>query len=513
MHPLNVPPELSQQIEARAGILRSEHELALWKQTDRMFAVLLMVQWLAAVAMALWLSPTTWEGLDRRIHPHVWAAVFLGGVTAIYPIVFVVLRPGEAITRFLIATAQMLHSALLIHLSGGRIETHFHVFGSLAFLSFYRDWRVLIPATIVVALDHAVRGTFWPESVFGISTQSPWRWMEHAGWVVFEDIILVWSCLRGAKELGILAMRQAELEATNQRVEAEVARQTGLLEQANQELIATARRAGMADIATGVLHNVGNVLNSVNVSSALVANTLRKLRVAGLAKIAALLGEHEQDLGAFMTTDSRGRTLPGYLAQLAGHLTAEQGTALKEVDHLQKNIEHIKEIVSMQQIHASSAGFVERLDLRELIETALRMNTASLNQYAIAVIREFQDVPPVPADKHKVLQILVNLIANARQAMKDSPEKILTLGIQATAEASVRLFVRDTGGGVASENMTRIFAHGFTTKTDGHGFGLHSSALAAREMKGSLTVHSDGPGKGAVFALELPLAAPHLRAA
>jgi hypothetical protein len=183
MQPLYVSPELDKQIEARAVVLRSEYDLALWKRTDRMFAVLLIVQWLAAVAIAVWLSPTAWEGLDHRIHPHIWAAVFLGGVIAIYPIVFVVLRPGETTTRYLIAIAQMLHSALLIHLSGGRIETHFHIFGSLAFLSFYRDWRVLVPATIVVALDHAVRGTFWPESVFGIATIAHGgAWNMRDGW-------------------------------------------------------------------------------------------------------------------------------------------------------------------------------------------------------------------------------------------------------------------------------------------------------------------------------------------
>ena len=192
--------------------------------------------------MATWLSPLAWEGLESHIHPHIWAAVFLGGLIAAFPIALVLVRPGEAMTRYVIAAAQMCHSALLIHLSGGRIETHFHVFGSLAFLSFYRDWRVLVPATIVVALDHALRGIFWPESVFGIVTASPWRWMEHAGWVVFEDIILVWACLRGAKELATLAARQAELEATNQRVEAEVARQTARLETVSQELIGTARR-------------------------------------------------------------------------------------------------------------------------------------------------------------------------------------------------------------------------------------------------------------------------------
>src|SRR5947209_4787135 len=216
---------LQDRIAARADDLRRSHQLAMWRQTDRMFAILLALQWLAGVAMALWLSPRTWAGLDNYVHPHVWAAVFLGGLIAALPIALAIFKPGETSTRMVISAAQMLHSALLIHLSGGRIETHFHVFGSLAFLSFYRDWRVLVPATLVVACDHVLRGAFLPESVFGVLTASPWRWLEHAGWVVFEDICLFWACVRGAREVGVLALRQAELEASNARVEAEVARQ------------------------------------------------------------------------------------------------------------------------------------------------------------------------------------------------------------------------------------------------------------------------------------------------
>ncbi|HEY1922763.1 MAG TPA: hypothetical protein VGG44_08345, partial [Tepidisphaeraceae bacterium] len=221
---LNIAPDLQRKIDLRADELKIAYQHAQWKQTDRMFAVLLLIQWLACIAVAYWLSPVAWEGLESHIHPHIWGAVFVGGIIAAFPIALAIFRPGEALTRYVISAAQMCHSALLIHLSGGRIETHFHVFGSLAFLSFYRDWRVLVPATIVVALDHALRGIFWPESVFGIIAVSPWRWMEHAAWVVFEDIILVWACVRGDKELTTLAARQAELEATNERVEAEVAR-------------------------------------------------------------------------------------------------------------------------------------------------------------------------------------------------------------------------------------------------------------------------------------------------
>jgi C4-dicarboxylate-specific signal transduction histidine kinase len=303
------------------------------------------------------------------------------------------------------------------------------------------------------------------------------------------------------------------LQESNATLELRVVERTSELKTAHSKLIDVARQAGMAEVATGVLHNVGNVLNSVNVSSALIAKTLRNLRVSGLAKIAALLGDHKADMAAFMTTDSRGMMLPGFLAQLAGHLVAEQETVLKELDHLQKNIEHIKEIVNAQQSNAASTGIVEILDLREVLETALSMKIASLNRHEVVVVREFQTIPLIPADKHKVLQILINLIANARQAMKDSPVKTLTVGIQATTEATVRILVGDTGCGIASENLIRVFAHGFTTKTDGHGFGLHISALAAQEMNGSLTVHSGGPGKGAIFTLELPTTAFCLQAA
>jgi signal transduction histidine kinase/amino acid transporter len=316
--------------------------------------------------------------------------------------------------------------------------------------------------------------------------------------------------LDGARE-GLRRARR-QLQENNATLELRVLDRTSELKIAHSKLVDVARQAGMAEVATGVLHNVGNVLNSVNVSSDLIAQTLRNLRISGLAKIAALLSEHEADLAAFMTTDSRGMMLPGFLAQLAGHLAAQQETILKELDHLQKNIEHIKEIVNAQQSNASSAGVVEMLDLRELLESVLRMTDVFLNRNEIFVTREFQDIAPVLADKHKVLQILVNLINNARQAMDGRPTKTLALGIQAN-DAVALISVGDNGCGITSENMTRVFAHGFTTKTDGHGFGLHSSALAAQEMNGSLTAQSAGPGKGAIFTLELPATAARLRAA
>ncbi len=208
---------MKEEFQRQSEQLYSEHKLRIYRQTDRMFAVLMAVQWLAGIAAALVVSPRTWAGQSSEIHTHVWAAVFLGGVISFFPIVMAVVYPGHTLTRHTIAVGQMLMSSLLIHLTGGRIETHFHVFGSLAFLSFYRDWRVLVPATIVVAVDHLLRGIYYPQSVFGVLTPDKWRWVEHAAWVIFEDVFLVISCLRGQREMHQIAIDTAKLDASEAR--------------------------------------------------------------------------------------------------------------------------------------------------------------------------------------------------------------------------------------------------------------------------------------------------------
>lgn len=200
----------------RADELFSQHREQTFRDADQLLAKLMVFQWLGAIVIALVCSPRTWEGEASQVHIHVWAAIFLGGAISIFPIWMTRAWPGAAVTRFVAATAQLLMSALLIGLTGGRIETHFHVFGSLVILSFYRDWRVLIPATLVVLIDHFVRGIYWPYSVYGVLAASPWRSIEHAGWVVFEDIFLVISCLRSVSEMRFIANRTAALEASEQ---------------------------------------------------------------------------------------------------------------------------------------------------------------------------------------------------------------------------------------------------------------------------------------------------------
>ena len=222
-------PEPNNAVVSRAMILYRQHRDFIYARTDGLFARLMVVQWLAAIGAAFWITPRTWAGQYSQIHVHVWIAIFLGGSITSLPATLAWLRPGEAWTRYTIAASQMLMSGLLIHLTGGRIETHFHVFGSLALLAFYRDWRVFIPATLVVAADHFLRGVYWPQSVFGVLTASPWRWVEHAVWVLFENAFLIRSCLQSVQEMKQIALQRAELEEANQLVEGRVRKRTAEL--------------------------------------------------------------------------------------------------------------------------------------------------------------------------------------------------------------------------------------------------------------------------------------------
>lgn len=490
----------------RAAELFREQQQRIFVRTDRLFAWLMGLQWLAAVAAACWISPRTWAGTSSQIHPHVWAAVLLGGIVSLLPLYLALRHPGAPVTRYTIATGQMLMAGLLIHLTGGRIETHFHVFGSLAFLAFYRDWRVFVPATLVVAADHLIRGLFWPESVFGIAAGEPWRWLEHAGWVLFEDVFLLIACRQSVDEMWDIARQRAQLESTQQVIEAEVVERTAALATLQKQHIEVARRVGMAEIATSVLHNVGNVLNSVNVAATVIGEKLRHSGTGDLNRATNLLEQHLDDPGRFVTTDARGRHLPRFLIELGRKMAVDEEQVLAEVVELTRSIDHIRDIVTVQQTYAGVSGFVEALSLEELIDDAIRINSASMGRHHIELVREIEELPPIFVAKQKFLQIVVNLLSNAKYAVMEgeSPSRRLTVRLLRSGDEYVRVEVSDTGVGIAAENLTRIFAHGFTTRKEGHGFGLHSAANLATEMEGTLTAHSDGPGRGATFVLEIP---------
>jgi len=282
------------------------------------------------------------------------------------------------------------------------------------------------------------------------------------------------------------------------------------VEALHRQLLQASRTAGMAEVATGVLHNVGNVLNSVNVSAGVVAERLRASKVDGVSKLARLLREQGANLAHFLTDDDRGRKVPAYLDQLAEHLEQERVELGKELDGLILNIDHIKEIVTMQQNYARISGVVETVELSEMVEDAFKIHGGAYARHGITVERDYEKVPTMSVDKHAVLQVLVNLLHNAKYACDASnrPDKRVTVRVKTAGPDRVKVEVADNGAGIAPENLTRIFSQGFTTRKGGHGFGLHSGALSAKQLGGSLNVHSDGVGCGATFTLELPCQPP-----
>jgi signal transduction histidine kinase len=362
--------------------------------------------------------------------------------------------------------------------------------------------------------------------------QPPWWTLARLLWVLaavlaVSLLVLYWGIVLSRKN-ALLRQAKAELQVAHDKLELRVQERTRELQDRTQQLqeqviakerardeladaqrhlMLASRQAGMAEVATGVLHNVGNVLNSVNISVALVRDKITQSNHVNLEKVLDLLQQHQTDLGRFFTTDPKGGKLIDYLGALHRHLLAEKKQTLEELGTLAQNVEHINEIVAMQQSYAQATGVSEILEASELVEDAIRMHAAAYERHAVKLVREFAKVPPLIIDRHKALQILTNLLHNAKYACEDkgSGERKVTVRLGLAKPDRISIEVTDTGVGITPENLTRIFAFGFTTRRNGHGFGLHSGALAAREMGGSLTAYSQGLGHGATFVLELPV--------
>ena len=282
------------------------------------------------------------------------------------------------------------------------------------------------------------------------------------------------------------------------------------IEDTHKKLVEASRLAGMAEIASNVLHNVGNVLNSVNVSAGVIGKQLRTSKLKGLARAVSLMDEHADSLGEFLVHDARGKLLPSYLRELAQALEKEHAAMVEELGVLGKRVDHIKQVVATQQSYAGAPRIVEAVHVGALVEDALRMNVGALTRHKVQIVKDFAALPEVQLDRHRVLQILVNLIGNSKQALDglELPDPTITLAarlVPGERQQLLRITVADNGVGIPAENLPRVFTHGFTTRKNGHGFGLHSCVLAAQEMGGSLGVHSQGAGLGAIFTLDIPV--------
>ena len=455
-------------VEVRANELFESHRLAVFRRTDRLFAGLLVAQWIAAIAAALWMSPRTWIGETSFVHEHVWAAVALGGTVASLPVALALLIPGSAVTRHVIAAAQMVYSALLIHLTGGRIETHFHVFGSLAFLAFYRDWRVLVTASALVAGDHCWRGLYWPQSVFGVLTASPWRWLEHAGWVVFEDIFLVTSCLQGVREMHGVARDRAGIEKSRDIIEQEVRTRTAELSQAR------------------------TVAESASVAkSEFLANMSHEIRTP----MTAILGYAEMLRATSLTNRDRDDFL---------------GTIQRNGEHL---LRLINDILDLSKIEAGKLAVEStKCSLCELISEVVA--TMRPRAAAKGVRLDVQYIFPVPdsieSDPMRLRQILVNLLGNATKFTDHGTIRLRVRSERDPAtSARVLIEVSDTGIGMTPEQISALFqtfsqADASTTrKFGGTGLGLAISMRLAHMLGGDLSVTSQR-GVGSTFTLAVP---------
>ncbi|MEP6538528.1 MAG: ATP-binding protein, partial [Bryobacteraceae bacterium] len=419
-----------------------------------MFAILMVIQWIAGIGTAIWISPRAWAGTSASIHLHVWLAIFLGGAITSLPVFLALTRPTQAFTRHAVAVSQMLMSALLIHLTEGRIETHFHIFGSLAFLALYRDWTVLIPATLTIAADHAIRGLYFQLSVFGVLNASPWRWVEHSAWVLFEDIILVKSCQRGIEEMREIATRQASVEEISSNLEHQVLQRTAELEKA--KVAAESANTAKSDLLANMSHELRTPMNGI-------------------------IGMTE------LTLDTP--------------LTVEQAENLKMVkDSADGLMTLLNDILDFSKIEAGKMELSPiAFDLQDCVGDCLRALDIRAQQKGIELVCDIR--PNVPnglvGDPGRLRQVLINLAGNA---LKFTEKGVVLVRVDIEdGDAELPTFhfrVADSGIGIPEAQQDRIFqvfeqADSSTTRRfGGTGLGLAISVRLVKLMRGRIWVES-----------------------
>jgi two-component system sensor histidine kinase/response regulator len=571
MPPLNTDQTQQDGSAERADELFQHHQEEIYRNTDKLFARLMLFQWLAGILMAFVIAPRTWSGQSSQIHVHVWAAIFVGGAITGFPVWMTRVWPGAAITRHVIAVAQMLMSALLISLTGGRIETHFHVFGSLVILSFYRDWRVLIPATLVVALDHFLRGVYWPYSVYGVLTASPWRSIEHASWVIFEDVFLVISCLRSVREMRSIANRTAALEASEQsfrqifeeapigmavvglddryqRVNTTLCHMLGYseeeltarspldvtypddVEQSRQRAQAIFDGTGRCSVEKRYVRQNGEVLWATRTAclirdqtgkprhylSMVEDITQRKNTAVALQQAKDEAERANNAKSEFLSRMSHEFRTPLNAILGFGQLlerqnpTEVQRTRLEHIVSAGRHLlDLINEVLDITRIEVGRLSLsLEPVRLAEALQEAIELMRPLAAERAIEIAEpSFLDSNSyVLADRQRFKQVLLNLLTNA---LKYTPiGGGVTVSCALSGQDNLRVTVNDTGPGIASDKLSRVFTPfdrlgAEQSGVQGTGLGLALCQRLMHAMNGSIGVNS-AVGEGSTFWIELP---------
>ena len=486
--------------------------------TDRQFLWLLLIQWAVAIIFASVFSPYSWEGSVKVLHIHLRTAIYLGALINVLPLVLIGTCPGSPVTRHAIAIAQMLWSGLLIHLTGGRIETHFHIFVSLAFLAFYLDWGVLATATAVVAVDHLTRGLYWPESIYGVANPEWWRFLEHSGWIVFEDIILVLACFRSIAEMKLVADREAALEILNANVENEVRLRTEELTQANKSLASEMKARLQMEVElrqAQKLESVGSLASGIahefNTPIQFVSDNLHFTREAtdGLFLLLGKLQAVQKSVLESSPALEAAKEATGLEREIDLPYLIENMP--KAVDRSLDGLNRMAALVSSMKEFAQpdSAGMI-CIDLNRAIENTL---VIARNEYKYVAEIEtiFGSLPPVTCYASAINEVLLSVLINAAHAIEDAVKGTDAKGritIQTSLDEDfVIITVLDTGCGIPEGIRERVFDPFFTTKEVGRGKGQGlavARSVVVDQHNGEISFDSI-VGKGTTVTIRIPV--------
>ncbi len=483
------------------------------QQIDRMFRWLLIIQWIGAIALALWVTPFTWSREQSSIHPHVWTTLFLVGGLTLMPAVLTWLTPGRGITRQAVAVGQMLTSGLLIHLTGGRIETHFHIFVSLAFLGLYRDWTVIVTATAIVILDHIARGIFWPESIYGVEYPvyiANWVTLEHTLWVVFEAVVLVYSGTVKRRDMRVNAGREAELTLRNMTIEQEVECRTYDLEVSRDKIEA------QAEVLLKLTYELTQARDQAEEASRAKSEFLANMSHEIRTPLTAIMGFTDilQDNGNFEQNGELRNQALETIRNASKHLL----TVINDILDLSK--------IEANHLQLEKTQFVLPGLLQE-VESLLRPRALSKG---VTLTTKLRGAIPeqITADPTRLRQILMNLVGNAIKftdhgqvtievdlqrlpADGGTAKKPAELAERENLNVCLLIDIRDTGPGISDALANRLF-NAFTQadsstsrRYGGSGLGLKISRQLARIMGGDVVLHSTAVGSGSCFRFTLPL--------